>query len=220
MAVQQHNTIDCQRSRERDVDWRSGLPVLSDGTVTLRELTAADAPSLLTHICSPPVIRYIAAPPASVEGFKRFIRWTREQRRRRRARLLRDCSGGRVESGGLDSDPGARPRFRDRRWGFALGESLWGHGVFMAAARLMLDFAFGPLGVLRLEARSVEANGRGNGVLRKLGATREGTLRRAFRSGGSCLDDVMWSILAEEWAVLSDMDLGADAHLTAELIRQ
>ena len=35
-------------------------------------------------------------------------------------------------------------------------------------------------------------------VLRKLGATREGTLRQGFRRDGVCSDQIMWSILAND----------------------
>jgi RimJ/RimL family protein N-acetyltransferase len=43
------------------------------------------------------------------------------------------------------------------------------------------------------------ANGRGNGALRKLGAVQEGVLRRSFLKNGQHLDQVLWSILSEEW---------------------
>jgi RimJ/RimL family protein N-acetyltransferase len=43
------------------------------------------------------------------------------------------------------------------------------------------------------------ANGRGNGALRKLGAVQEGVLRRSFLKNGQFLDQMLWSILGEEW---------------------
>jgi RimJ/RimL family protein N-acetyltransferase len=43
------------------------------------------------------------------------------------------------------------------------------------------------------------ANGRGNGALRKLGAVQEGVLRRSFLKNGQFLDQMLWSILSEEW---------------------
>jgi len=42
-------------------------------------------------------------------------------------------------------------------------------------------------------------NGRGNGVLRKLGAVQEGVLRRAVRQRGRYFDVVLWSLLREDW---------------------
>ncbi|MDE3153994.1 MAG: GNAT family N-acetyltransferase, partial [Acidobacteriota bacterium] len=51
----------------------------------------------------------------------------------------------------------------------------------------------------RLEARAAVRNGRGNGALRKLGAVQEGVLRRSFLRHGEYLDQVLWTILADEW---------------------
>ena len=42
-------------------------------------------------------------------------------------------------------------------------------------------------------------NGRANGALRKLGAVEEGVLRRSLRRGGAYVDQVLWSILKEDW---------------------
>jgi RimJ/RimL family protein N-acetyltransferase len=90
------------------------------------------------------------------------------------------------------------PDFSTSEWGFAVGEAFWGTGLFLAAAELALQFAFEELSVIRLEARAVESNGRGNSALRKLGARPEGTLRRSFRSRGVVANHVMWSILADD----------------------
>ena len=41
--------------------------------------------------------------------------------------------------------------------------------------------------------------GNGNGALRKIGATREGILRKSFLRNGEYLDQVLWTILDEDW---------------------
>jgi RimJ/RimL family protein N-acetyltransferase len=69
----------------------------------------------------------------------------------------------------------------------------------MDSARLLLEFAFGTLGVRRVEARAVGVDGRANGSLLKLGARREGLLREGFRNGDVIHDQVMWSLLANDW---------------------
>jgi ribosomal-protein-alanine N-acetyltransferase len=92
--------------------------------------------------------------------------------------------------------------FSTAEWGFVLSESYWGTGLFMRSARLFLEAVFGSFGVFRLEARAVDTNSRGNGVLRKLGATREGDLRGGFRNGDVATNHVMWSILAPEWVAV------------------
>ena len=66
-------------------------------------------------------------------------------------------------------------------------------------ARLVGSFAFGTVGVHRLEARVLLQNGRANGALRKLGAVQEGVLRESVRRGTAYLDQVLWSVLKEDW---------------------
>ena len=77
---------------------------------------------------------------------------------------------------------------------------------------MVVDFAVETVGVRRLEARAVVANGRGNGALRKLGAVQEGILRRSFLKNGQHLDQILWSILREEWRSARCTGLAALVH--------
>jgi RimJ/RimL family protein N-acetyltransferase len=208
MAIHQNLTVpppgvDCA------CDWRRGLPQLTDGAVVLRELSLQDAPSLLEHLNDESVLRYIAPCPSTVEGFRRFIRWTRAERRRGLHACFAIIPPDRTTPAGIIQAWPVERDFSTAEWGFVLGKSYWGTGVFARSARLFLDAVFldalfAPGGVWRLEARAVDANGRGNGVLRKLSATREGVLRGAFRKDDDCRDQVMWSILASDWRAFHD----------------
>src|SRR5204862_3429670 len=91
------------------------------------------------------------------------------------------------------------PGFATAEWGFAIGSSFWGTGVFVNSAQLVLDFAFATLGVHRWEARAAVKNGRGTGALRKLGAVAEAQLRGSLRRGTEFLDQMLWTILGSEW---------------------
>ena len=184
---------------ERARKWRRGLPELSDGTVTLRELRVRDAAALVGHLHQSNVMRYIAPCPSTVEGFRRYIRWTHRERRNGRYVCYGIIPPGRTTPVGVIQIWPVERDFSTAEWGFALGESYWGTGVFVRGARLFIDTVFSSFGVRRLEGRSVAANPRGNGVFRKLGATREGVLRGGFHDGDLAGDQVMWSILASEW---------------------
>ena len=176
-------------------NWRDSLPVLTSGGITLRELRASDAPSLLAMLTTEEVARFISPPPTTVEGFERFIAWT--QRERQNGNYI--CYG--VVPQGMDTAVGifqvrqTEPGFATAEWGFAIGSAYWGSGMFVAGAQLVIDFAFDVIGVHRLEARAAVKNGRGNGALRKVGATQEGILRRSFLRNGEYLDQILWSIL-------------------------
>jgi RimJ/RimL family protein N-acetyltransferase len=80
---------------------------------------------------------------------------------------------------------------------------LWGGGIFNEGARLVLDFAFNVVGCHRIEARAAIDNKRGNAVLRKLGARREGRLRAAFQRDEQYVDQYLWSILDSDWLARS-----------------
>lgn len=201
MTVHQ-SFIDRSSSAWRGREWRHGLPELSDGTIVLRELRSRDAPSLLGHLNHSRVLRYIAPCPPVVDQFRRFIRWTHAQRREGRHACYGIIPPGQTTPVGIIQIWPIESDFSTAEWGFVLGDQYWGTGLFMRSAPLFLDAIFGPFGVVRLEARVVDANARGNGVLHKLGATREGVLRGGFRDGDVVSDHVMWSILAPEWLAL------------------
>jgi RimJ/RimL family protein N-acetyltransferase len=186
------------------VPWRQALPELSDGTVLLRQLRLRDAPSLMRHLNDSPVLQFIARCPATVEGFERFVRWTHVERRRGHHACYGIVPHGGDSAVGIIQLWSVERDFSTAEWGFAIGESYWGSGVFMRCAHLFLDAiflggVFGATGVFRLEARAVVHNARGNGFLRKLGLTREGILRGGFHAGDIALDQLMWSMLAPEW---------------------
>ncbi len=180
-------------------DWRQGLPVLAGSMVTLRDLRLSDAPTLLAMLSTDEVARFISPPPATVDGFERFIAWTH----RERAAGNYVCFG--IVPHGLDAAIGLiqirqlEPGFSTAEWGFAIGSAFWGTGMFVDAAKLAVDFGFGRLGVHRLEARAAVANGRGNGALRKIGALQEGILRKSFVRNGQYHDQTLWAILDEDW---------------------
>ncbi len=180
-------------------DWRQVLPVLSGGGISLRELKTSDARVLLELLNSQEVSRFISPPPTTVEGFERFIAWTHRERAAGRYICFAVVPDGMDSAIGIFQVRQLDPTFGTAEWGFAIGQSFWGTGVFSTAARLTIDFAFETVGVHRLEARAAVANGRGNGALAKLGAIREGVLRRSFVRNGRVFDQALWSIVREEW---------------------
>ncbi len=181
------------------IDWRQTLPVLTGAGFTLRELRLSDAPSLLALLTTEEVSRFISPPPTTVDGFERFILWTQRERAAGNYvcfGIVPDEADGAI---GIFQLRQLEPGFATAEWGFALGSSFWGTGLFAAGAKLVADFAFDQVGVHRLEARAAVLNGRGNGALKKIGANRECILRKSFLRNGEYLDQVLWTILADDW---------------------
>ena len=180
-------------------DWKQSLPVLTGSTVTLRDLEMTDAPSLFAMMTTEEVSRFISPPPTTVEGFERFITWSHNERAAGRVVCFAVVPQGMTAAIGLFQVRQLEPGFVTAEWGFAIGSNFWGKGIFVDGAHMVVNFAIETLGVKRLEARAAVANGRGNGALRKLGAVQEGVLRRSFYRNGRHLDQMLWSILSEEW---------------------
>jgi len=182
-------------------DWRQALPVLESETITLRELRASDAASLLAMLTTEEVSRFISPPPTTVEGFERFIAWTQRERAAGNYICFGIVPHGMEHAIGLFQVRQLEPGFGTAEWGFCMGSEFWGTGIFVEGARQVVNFAFETVGVHRLEARAAVKNGRGNGALRKMGAVQEGVLRKSFLRNGQYLDQVLWTILDCEWDI-------------------
>ncbi len=180
-------------------DWRGSLPALVGRRVQLREFELTDAPALLAAVSPEEVSRFISPQPGSVNAIERFIAWAHAEREGGRAACFAVTRHDSDEALGMFQVRALESSFDTAEWGFVIGSAHWGQGLFVDAATLVVDFAFDVIGVRRLEARAAAANGRGNGALRKIGAVQEGVLRRAFLREGRLLDQVLWSILCDEW---------------------
>jgi RimJ/RimL family protein N-acetyltransferase len=180
-------------------DWRQGLPVLAGRQVVLRELRASDAASLCALLTTEEVARFISPPPSTVDGFERFIAWTVRQRAAGTYACFAVTVRGCDTAIGIFQVREMERGFGTAEWGFAIGSSFWGTGVFQDSAELVLQFAFETLGVHRLEARAAVLNSRGNGALRKIGAVKEGVLRQSLARNGQFLDQVLYAVLDSDW---------------------
>jgi RimJ/RimL family protein N-acetyltransferase len=181
------------------LDWRFGLPTIRAGKVTLRDIRESDASALMAMLTTDEVAEFISPLPQTVEGFNGFISEVHNERLLGSSFCYAIVPDGYEDAMGLFQVRQLEPGFGSAEWGFALGSPFWGSGVFLDGARAVIDFSFGVVGVHRLEARSITSNGRGNSALRKVGAMQEGILRRSFQRNGRLFDQVLWSILRDDW---------------------
>jgi RimJ/RimL family protein N-acetyltransferase len=179
--------------------WRNALPTLTGRTITLREPMPQDLGPLVDLLSLRDATRFGIEERVTAVGVQELIdRAARERANGLSVTYVITLTGTRVIAGLLQVrqlDPG----FEAAEWECTLAPSSRGCGIFMEAACLAGSFAFGTLGTHRLEARVLLHNGRANGALRKLGAVQEGVLRRSIRSAGEYFDQVLWSILKEDW---------------------
>lgn len=80
--------------------------------------------------------------------------------------------------------------------GYLLDPALWGQGLGRQMIALALDHAIGGLGAQRIEAEVDPGNVASCRLLASLGFTREGSLRKRWRSGSEAYDSALYVRLA------------------------
>src|SRR5690349_14088835 len=180
-------------------EWRQQLPQLTAKLVTLREPTSSDLRPLIDLLSLVDASRFGLEEPVSEIAVQQML-----------DRMARERSAG-LAFTYVVTIPSTRAlvglvqtrqidlSWESAEWECTIAPSWRGTGVFLETARLVGSFAFGTVGVHRLEARVLLQNGRANGALRKLGAVQEGVLRESVRRGTEYLDQDLWSVLKEDW---------------------
>ena len=180
-------------------NWRAELPTLTGRAVTLREPAQSDLGPLVDLLSLSDATRFGVDEPVIDVGVQGLIeRIARDRAAGLSFTFVISLSGARTLVG-LAQVRQLDPSFEAAEWECTLAPSSRGTGIFLEAARLVGSFTFGSVGAHRLEARVPLQNGRANGALRKLGAVQEGILRRSARRGGDYFDQVLWSMLKEDW---------------------
>jgi len=176
------------------------LPTLTGPRVRLRWLTAADVGALHEIFSNADVMRYWSHKPFADEGEARELLAAIERRfaeqtlfqwgiaRLDDERIVGTCTLYSVDARNLRAE-----------LGYALGRAHWGQGLMGEALGLLLAFAFGPLGLRRLEADVDPDNAASIRALERLGFQREGYLRERWFVGGETQDTVFYGLLRREW---------------------
>ena len=83
--------------------------------------------------------------------------------------------------------------------GYMLARACWRRGLMTEAMTAVLDYGFASMGLNRVEALVDPRNAASDGLLAKLGFTREGVLREYEYERGAFVDLYMASLLRREW---------------------
>jgi RimJ/RimL family protein N-acetyltransferase len=177
------------------------LPVLTGERVRLRALRADDADALFAMKSDPRVMRYWSHAP-----------WTdRAQAVAQLEQLERDRETSEFYQWAITVDGGdalvgtmslfALNRAQKRAdVGYSLASDVWGRGYATEALKLAVDFAFGTLGLARLEADIDPRNEASCRLVERIGFTREGLLRERWYVAGDATHAAMNGLLAREHA--------------------
>jgi len=99
-------------------------------------------------------------------------------------------------AGGIGVAPFADVHARSAEIGYWLAEEHWGRGIATEAVRAATSYAFGSLGVVRVQAAVFAWNEASMRVLEKCGYAREGVLAKSVFKDGELIDSVLYAILA------------------------
>ncbi len=83
--------------------------------------------------------------------------------------------------------------------GYGLAPAAWGRGYMTEALSALLEFAFGPLGLNRIEADIDPGNEASARALARLGFVQEGYFRERWIVGGQVSHSAMYGLLRADW---------------------
>jgi RimJ/RimL family protein N-acetyltransferase len=83
--------------------------------------------------------------------------------------------------------------------GYALVPSERGKGYCTEALKIMVDYLFLSKDIMRIQVQTDLKNAASQKALEKAGFKKEGILRKSFFMRGEWTDDLLYSILREEW---------------------
>ena len=178
--------------------------VLETERLRLRWFTPDDAEAMWILYSDPVVSRYLSR-PAFTE-------------RMQAEKMVANAMAGYADGSGVNFATEVRAtgevigsamlfRFHDEsrraEIGYALANAHWGRGYMHEALVALIDYAFGPLGLNRLEADIDPRNASSAKSLERLGFAAEGVLRERWIVAGEVSDTGYYGLLAREWKARS-----------------
>ncbi len=174
---------------------------ISTDRLVLREIVESDWPAVLAYQCDPRYLRFYAWTERSeydVRAFVTMLSHLKLEQPRRKFQLAVTLP----EDGRLIGNCGIR-RKPENEWeadvGYELAPEHWGRRYATEAARAMVSFGFGELGLHRVSSWCIADNVASARVLEKLGMRQEGRLRNNEYFKGRWWDTLLYAVLEEEW---------------------
>lgn len=166
--------------------------------LTLRRISAADAPAIHGYMCDPEVTRWLPSGVLDEAGALAFAE-KNAGRGATNLALIERASGELI--GHMSFHRWFAPTVQEIGW--AIGRPHQGRGYATEAARALMSHAFEGLRRHRVLATCQPENGASWRVMEKLGMRREAHFRKVIaREAGVWWDEYVYAILAEEYFAL------------------
>ena len=169
--------------------------------LTLEPLEPRHAPGLFAALQDEEVCRYLAwAPPARIEEVEALIATARDLMATGQSIVFAQVWNETGRAIGSTRLLDVRPKDRQVEIGSTfLARAYWGTVANTEAKYLFLRHCFEALGCVRVGLKTDGRNVRSQEAIARLGATREGVLRKHMNVRGYQRDTVYFSILDTEW---------------------
>ena len=183
----------------RDLAEIRTLPELSDGRLRLRALRPEDKPAVVRGLNDPECGRFLWAPPYpyAESDFDDFLELQKTAWPERRDAFwtITEAATGEV-LGAISID--VSEQLESGEIGYWCGQWARRRGVIAAAVRLVRDWAFDDLGLLRVEITAYSDNIASQRVALAAGFTREGARRSYVTAHDVRRDDVIFGMVPED----------------------
>lgn len=176
-------------------------PTLTGRSITLAPLEERHAPDLFEVMQDEEVCRYLVwAPPKTLDETLALIRDARELMARRQSIVFAQIWNAPGRCIGSTRLLDVRPADRHVEIGATfLARAYWRTTANTESKYLLLSYCFETLGCVRVALKTDGRNARSQEAIARLGAVREGVLRKHMNVRGHQRDTVYYSILDTEW---------------------
>ena len=168
--------------------------------INLRKLKKSDASAIYRNAKDFDIVRYTTLPyPYKLKNAEIFIKSTHQKIQRNESFELGIESKETKEIIGMISLAKIDHHSKNAEIGYWLGKKYWGKKIMKEAVRLILNFGFKKLKLVRIYAKVMHPNIASAKLLEKSGFKYEGRTRKAVLRKGRWMDDLRYSILSNEF---------------------
>jgi ribosomal-protein-alanine N-acetyltransferase len=182
------------------------FPVLETERLILRKITIDDAEDMFYYGSNEEVSKHVTwYTHQSLSDTKEFIEF-----------ILNKYENNELSPWGIELKENGKfigtidyvswqPKHNNAEIGYVISKDYWGMGIMTEAATAVVNFGFEHMDLIRIQARCFIDNLGSERVMKKLGMSFEGIIRKGMYSKEKHQDLKIYSILKEEFAVLNDL---------------